>query len=87
MRNIVVAQTRQTPWVAKLTILHGYAPGVLHFPLGTAFHTICFHRGPPSGAFPKQDSKYTYRRQRWKQGRVAPGGNADTERGALAHRA
>ena len=26
-----------------LTILHGYAPGVLHLLLGTALHTICLH--------------------------------------------
>ena len=25
------------------TILHGYGLGVLHFPFGTAFHTVCLH--------------------------------------------
>lgn len=25
------------------TILHGYDPGVLHFPFGTTFHTVCLH--------------------------------------------
>ena len=25
----------------RLPILHGYRLGVLHFPLGSAFHTIC----------------------------------------------
>ena len=24
-------------------VLHSYRPGVLHFPLSTAFHTICLH--------------------------------------------
>ena len=27
----------------RLPILHSYGPGILHFPLGTAFHTICLH--------------------------------------------
>jgi len=26
-----------------LAILHSYRLGVLHFPLGSAFHTICLH--------------------------------------------
>jgi len=27
----------------RLPILHGYAPGVPHFPLGPAFYTVCLH--------------------------------------------
>ena len=30
-----------------LAILHGYGPGVLHFPLGPALHTIPLHPGSP----------------------------------------
>ena len=26
-----------------LAILHDYAPGVLHFPFGTALHAVCLH--------------------------------------------
>ena len=25
------------------TILHSYGPGILHFPFGTALHTVCLH--------------------------------------------
>ena len=27
----------------RLTILHGYALGVLHFPFSAAFHAVCLH--------------------------------------------
>jgi len=27
----------------RLPILHGYASGILHFPLGTALHTVRLH--------------------------------------------
>lgn len=29
----------------RLTILHGYSPGIFHLSLGTTFHTICLHLG------------------------------------------
>ena len=28
----------------RFPILHGYGPGVFHFPFGTAFHTVCLHQ-------------------------------------------
>ena len=31
------------PLSCRPTILHGYCLGILHFPFGTAFHTICLH--------------------------------------------
>ena len=27
----------------RLAVLHGYRLGVLHFPFGSAFHTVCLH--------------------------------------------
>ncbi len=27
----------------RLAIFHGYALSILHFPFGTAFHTVCLH--------------------------------------------
>lgn len=29
---------------AQFAVLHPYGPGILHFPIGFAFHTISFHR-------------------------------------------
>ncbi len=31
------------PLSCGLTILHGYALGILHFPFGAAFHTVRLH--------------------------------------------
>ena len=27
----------------RLTILHSYGPGILHFSFGAALHTVCLH--------------------------------------------
>ena len=32
---------------SRLAVLHGYSPGIPHFPLGTAFHAISLHSLPP----------------------------------------
>ena len=31
------------PLSCRLTILHRYGLSILHFPLGTALHTVCLH--------------------------------------------
>ena len=32
------------PLSCRLTIFHGYALSVLHFPFGSAFHPVCLHQ-------------------------------------------
>ncbi len=37
------ATRRAYPLSCRLAVLHGYSFGILHFPLGSAFHTVRLH--------------------------------------------